>query len=75
MSFMRHKEVIARRNLQLCFTTMPEAEREALLRKNFESVGMRLIKTGIAWFWPDQAYQALDLRQRPGAYRQRTRGK
>ncbi|MGL9773885.1 MAG: Kdo(2)-lipid IV(A) acyltransferase [Sodalis sp. (in: enterobacteria)] len=53
MHFMRHREVIARRNLQLCFPAMPEAEREALLRQNFESVGMGLIETGIAWFWPD----------------------
>ncbi|WMQ73695.1 MAG: Lipid A biosynthesis lauroyltransferase [Sodalis sp.] len=51
--FMRHRETIARRNLQLCFPTMPEPEREALLRQNFESVGMGLIETGIAWFWPD----------------------
>ncbi|OZI14266.1 lipid A biosynthesis lauroyl acyltransferase [Sodalis-like symbiont of Philaenus spumarius] len=53
MRFMRHREAIARRNLQLCFPAMPEAEREALLRQNFESVGMGLIETGIAWFWPD----------------------
>ncbi|CAJ0993460.1 Lipid A biosynthesis lauroyltransferase [Sodalis praecaptivus] len=53
MRFMRHREAIARRNLQLCFPAMPEPEREALLRQNFESVGMGLIETGIAWFWPD----------------------
>lgn len=53
MRFMRHREAIARRNLQLCFPAMPDAEREALLRQNFESVGMGLIETGIAWFWPD----------------------
>ncbi|WP_406706411.1 Kdo(2)-lipid IV(A) acyltransferase [Sodalis sp.] len=53
MRFMRHREAIARRNLQLCFPAMQEPEREALLRQNFESVGMGLIETGIAWFWPD----------------------
>ncbi|MGL9769840.1 MAG: Kdo(2)-lipid IV(A) acyltransferase [Sodalis sp. (in: enterobacteria)] len=53
MRFMRYREAIARRNLQLCFPAMPEVEREALLRQNFESVGMGLIETGIAWFWPD----------------------
>lgn len=53
MRIMRHREAIARRNLQLCFPAMPDAEREALLRQNFESVGMGLIETGIAWFWPD----------------------
>ncbi|CUX96842.1 Kdo(2)-lipid IV(A) acyltransferase [Candidatus Doolittlea endobia] len=53
MRFMRYREAIARRNLQLCFPDMPIMEREVLLRKNFESVGMGLIETGIAWFWPD----------------------
>lgn len=53
MRFMRHRVAIARRNLQLCFPAMPKSEREALLRQNFESVGMGLIETGIAWFWPD----------------------
>ncbi|WP_445013111.1 LpxL/LpxP family acyltransferase, partial [Escherichia coli] len=27
--------------------------REALVNKNFESVGMGLFETGMAWFWPD----------------------
>ncbi|KYP97288.1 lipid A biosynthesis lauroyl acyltransferase [Sodalis-like endosymbiont of Proechinophthirus fluctus] len=53
MRFMRYRGAIARQNLQLCFPAMLELEREALLRKNFESVGMGLIETGIAWFWPD----------------------
>ena len=44
---------VARRNLALCFPELPEAEREARLRKNFESVGMGVLETGIAWFWPD----------------------
>lgn len=32
---------------------MKEGERERLLECNFESVGMGVIETGIAWFWPD----------------------
>lgn len=32
---------------------MPKNEREALVNKNFESVGMGLFETGMAWFWPD----------------------
>lgn len=32
---------------------MKEDERERLLERNFESVGMGVIETGIAWFWPD----------------------
>ncbi|CUX96298.1 Lipid A biosynthesis lauroyl acyltransferase [Candidatus Gullanella endobia] len=53
MRFMHYRKTIARRNLQLCFPEMSEMEREILLQQNFESVGMGLIETGIAWFWPD----------------------
>ncbi|MEI7367398.1 Kdo(2)-lipid IV(A) acyltransferase [Pectobacterium colocasium] len=44
---------VAARNLELCFPEMSQAERDALVRKNFESVGMGVIETGMAWFWPD----------------------
>lgn len=44
---------IARRNLALCFPQMSEQERELLLQRNFKSVGMGVIETGMAWFWPE----------------------
>lgn len=44
---------VARRNLALCFPDLSEAERDARLKKNFESVGMGVLETGMAWFWPD----------------------
>ncbi|MGB9096634.1 Kdo(2)-lipid IV(A) acyltransferase [Erwinia sp.] len=53
MHFLRKRVAIAHRNLELCFPTMPEAEREAMVVRNFESVGMGLIETGMAWFWPN----------------------
>ncbi|PKH26288.1 lipid A biosynthesis lauroyl acyltransferase [Enterobacterales bacterium CwR94] len=53
MRFMKRRVAIAQRNLELCFPTMPVAEREAMVKKNFESVGMGLIETGMAWFWPN----------------------
>ncbi|MFD1803109.1 Kdo(2)-lipid IV(A) acyltransferase [Mixta tenebrionis] len=53
MRFMRRRVAIAQRNLELCFPEMPTAERDALVKRNFESVGMGLLETGIAWFWPD----------------------
>jgi len=37
----------------VCFPTMPTNERDAMVKHNFESVGMGLIETGMAWFWPD----------------------
>ncbi|SPY94983.1 lipid A biosynthesis lauroyl acyltransferase [Proteus mirabilis] len=51
--FLKKRVQIAERNLELCFPDMPKNEREALVNKNFESVGMGLFETGMAWFWPD----------------------
>lgn len=51
--FLKKRVQIAERNLELCFPQMPKSEREALVNKNFESVGMGLFETGMAWFWPD----------------------
>ncbi|EPK7360714.1 TPA: Kdo(2)-lipid IV(A) acyltransferase [Kluyvera cryocrescens] len=52
MRLMKRRAKIAYRNLELCFPDMSEAERQQLAVKNFESVGMGVIETGIAWFWP-----------------------
>lgn len=51
--FLKKRLQIAQRNIELCFPNMPKSEKEALLNKNFESVGMGLFETGMAWFWPD----------------------
>lgn len=53
MRAMKRRARIAYRNLELCFPQMDEKERHELVVKNFESVGMGLIETGMAWFWPD----------------------
>lgn len=53
MRFLKSRKAIADRNLQLCFPDMPEAKRKAMVIANFESVGMALFETGMAWFWPD----------------------
>ncbi|HDG1672285.1 TPA: LpxL/LpxP family Kdo(2)-lipid IV(A) lauroyl/palmitoleoyl acyltransferasee [Kluyvera cryocrescens] len=52
MRLMKRRAQIAYRNLELCFPEMSEAERHQMAVKNFESVGMGVIETGIAWFWP-----------------------
>ncbi|WP_446029609.1 Kdo(2)-lipid IV(A) acyltransferase [Lelliottia amnigena] len=52
--FMKRRVRITHRNLELCFPEMSEHERQALITKNFESVGMGLIETGMAWFWSDK---------------------
>lgn len=53
MHFLKRRVTITQRNLELCFPEMPRAERDALVAKNFESVGMGLFETGMAWFWPN----------------------
>lgn len=53
MHFLKHRVAITQRNLELCFPQMPSVERDTLVRKNFESVGMGLLETGMAWFWPN----------------------
>ncbi|PLR41422.1 lipid A biosynthesis lauroyl acyltransferase [Chimaeribacter californicus] len=53
MRFLKRRVRIAQRNLALCFPDMPAAERDELVRKNFESVGMGLFETGMGWFWPE----------------------
>ncbi|ROP62850.1 KDO2-lipid IV(A) palmitoleoyltransferase [Enterobacter sp. BIGb0383] len=52
--FLQRRESIARRNLELCFPDMSDEARERLIAENFESLGMALLETGIAWFWPDK---------------------
>lgn len=44
---------VALRNLELCFPNMPESERKALLKRNFESTGIALLETGMGWWWPE----------------------
>lgn len=53
LRMMKRRAAIARRNLELCFPQMSEHERETLVVKNFESVGLGLMETGMAWFWSD----------------------
>ncbi|MEQ9860413.1 LpxL/LpxP family Kdo(2)-lipid IV(A) lauroyl/palmitoleoyl acyltransferasee [Pectobacterium cacticida] len=53
MRLLPNRVSVAARNLELCFPDMPQAERDVLIKKNFESVGMGVIETGMAWFWPD----------------------
>ncbi|MXP56782.1 LpxL/LpxP family Kdo(2)-lipid IV(A) lauroyl/palmitoleoyl acyltransferase [Pantoea sp. Mhis] len=53
MYFFTKRVNIARKNLNLCMPSMTDKEREIMLKRNFESVGMGIIETSMAWFWPD----------------------
>ena len=54
LRFMKRRAKIVHRNLELCFPEMSEQERRKMVVKHFESVGMGLMETGMAWFWPDR---------------------
>lgn len=54
LRFMKRRAKIVHRNTELCFPEMSEQERRKMVVKNFESVGMGLMETGMAWFWPDR---------------------
>ncbi|MGY6030047.1 Kdo(2)-lipid IV(A) acyltransferase [Phytobacter sp. AG2a] len=54
---MKRRVHIAQRNLELCFPQMSDAERQQMVDKNFESVGMGVMETGMAWFWSDKRIQ------------------
>jgi len=51
--FLKRRERITRRNIELCFPNIKEEKIEAMIAGNFESLGMALAETGIAWFWSD----------------------
>ena len=51
--FLKRRESIARKNLELCFPQHSAEEREKMIAENFRSLGMALVETGMAWVWPD----------------------
>lgn len=55
--FMKDRERVARRNLELCFPQMPEEEREALLRQNMLTMGMMPIETAVSWWASDASLE------------------
>ncbi len=48
---------VAKRNLELAFPHLSQAEIQRLLQENQRSVGMAIIETGMAWFWSDKRIQ------------------
>lgn len=44
---------IIRTNLKLCFPNFTHKEQQTLFKKNCESIGMGILETGMAWFWPE----------------------
>ena len=50
---------IARRNIELCLPALSVAEREALLDRHFESVGIGLFESAMTWWAKDEQILAL----------------
>lgn len=48
----RRDRRVARRNLETCFPHLAAHEREALLRRHFESVGLSLVEMAAGWNMP-----------------------
>jgi KDO2-lipid IV(A) lauroyltransferase len=47
------RKKVALRNLELCFPKMLDAERQIMLKRNFENTGIALLETGMGWWWPN----------------------
>ncbi len=50
---------IVRRNLELCMPQLGSAERDVLLKKNFESTGIAFFEMAMSWWWPKSRLRKL----------------
>lgn len=57
--FLKRRERITRRNIELCFPNIANDKVERMIAGNFASLGMALAETGIAWFWSDRRVKQL----------------
>jgi KDO2-lipid IV(A) lauroyltransferase len=57
--FAGSRRYIARRNLELCFPELSQAQRERLLRENFASNGIAFFEMAMSWWWPQARLQRL----------------
>src|SRR5262245_15952578 len=53
-SLSRRQRHVVRRNLEICFPQLTPAERERIVKRQFESVGMSIGEIGFAWFAADR---------------------
>ena len=50
---------IARRNIELCLPALSAVERERLIERHFESLGIGLCESAMCWWSPDERIRAL----------------
>ncbi|MCG3863004.1 MULTISPECIES: LpxL/LpxP family Kdo(2)-lipid IV(A) lauroyl/palmitoleoyl acyltransferase [unclassified Photobacterium] len=53
IKLMKKRRHTIERNLELCFPTMLEEDKQRLIKENIDNTGMALFETGMAWFWSD----------------------
>lgn len=74
--FDTRQRAVAARNLEICFGELSNAQRERLLKRHFESVGMSLAEMAVAWFWPTRRLERLiEIHGREHLDRARARGR
>lgn len=54
-----HRRRVAEINLALCFPELDHAARDLILRRHFESLGIGLLETAMAWWTPAEKLTAL----------------
>jgi KDO2-lipid IV(A) lauroyltransferase len=59
MKLMSRRRRIADTNLRLCFPELSDSERQHLLQRNFQSLGMALVETAMCWWSSRQDLEAL----------------
>jgi len=59
LRLLHERPEIARRNLAVCFPELSETERETLLVRHFESLGIAIFETAVVWWAPDARLRAL----------------
>ncbi len=56
---VKSRRRIAKRNLELCFPHMSDAEQQAIVKRNIENTAKAFFETTIAWWWPQWRFKRL----------------
>ncbi len=55
----KRRRYFAGRNIQLCFPQWSAQQRQQLLEKNFESIGIAMFEVGMSWWWSRKRFDRL----------------
>jgi KDO2-lipid IV(A) lauroyltransferase len=50
---------IARTNLTLCLPMLSASERELIVRRSFENIGISIVEIAMTWWWPEESLAPL----------------